>query len=230
VLVQKNRGSVFSNDQAWAHLLCKECEQRFSRDGEDWMLRWCWRSENRFRLHDALSAATPVISGPGLRAYNADQIRGVRVNRLIYFAASVFWRGGIHRWYLGEGEPDAINLGPFEEPFRKYLNREALLPDRAVLWVNVSQPRTDMQNRSIIFPCPKNICEKWIHYQFAIPGVGFSLLLPRRPSDVLPQREHCITKTGLIVMGDEPDAQRFDDVLGVLATAPRRGKLAGLGD
>jgi len=57
----------------------------------------------------------------------------------------VLWRSGVHQWLLGEGGPTWIRLGPFDEPFRKFLNRQLLL-ERAVLFLNVSQSRTDMKS------------------------------------------------------------------------------------
>ena len=37
-----------SSSQATSSLLCSDCEQRFHANGEDWMLRHCYRGDQEF--------------------------------------------------------------------------------------------------------------------------------------------------------------------------------------
>src|SRR5678810_1070890 len=46
--------SVMTSEQTSEKLLCADCEQRFNRGGEDWILRQCWKTEADFPLYDTL--------------------------------------------------------------------------------------------------------------------------------------------------------------------------------
>jgi hypothetical protein len=53
----------------------------------------CYRDGQGFALKDALDAAQPIYDfGGGEKLYFANQINGIDVEKLAYFAASVFWR------------------------------------------------------------------------------------------------------------------------------------------
>jgi len=83
-----------------------------------------------------------------------------------------------------------------------------------------------MHNRPIFWPSPKHITSTYLQYQFAVPGLLFSLPLPTRTGGELDQKQYCTAKTGLITMGEDADTSRFEDMLGVVGTATRRGRLA----
>jgi hypothetical protein len=40
--------------QATQYLLCAECQKRFDQNGEDWVMRHCYRGRDRFRLRELL--------------------------------------------------------------------------------------------------------------------------------------------------------------------------------
>ena len=63
---------VQTSSQLKAHLLCHDCEQRFSKNGGTWVLGRCRRNEGRFPLADVLAARTPDIASAGntTRIYN----------------------------------------------------------------------------------------------------------------------------------------------------------------
>ena len=85
--------------QVMDYLLCDECEGRFNKRGEDWVLWNAWRGENRVLILDALSAAQPAGAGPnGFRAFKGSEIAGLDVQKLIYYGTSVFWRAALHDW------------------------------------------------------------------------------------------------------------------------------------
>src|SRR5664280_2328887 len=88
---------VVSLDRAWntdkqitKHLLCFDCEQRFSQGGENWTLRQMFRGEKSFRLLSMLDACTPVAKQPEYTIYALGDLAEVRVQDLTYFALSVF--------------------------------------------------------------------------------------------------------------------------------------------
>lgn len=110
-----------SSWQMTAPLLCGSCEQRFSKGGEDWVLRRCLQKDRTFPLMSILASRTPDVSSNGTptRIYYAVKIPEIDISAIAYFAVSIFWRASIHPWNDDGSIP--VNLGPFQEQFRKYL-------------------------------------------------------------------------------------------------------------
>lgn len=132
-------GAVQTSKQVWAHLLCAECELRFSKFGEDWIFRNGLKHNGSFRLASVLAASPFAIDSSGMtRVYRAAGITKVNVPALTYFAASMFWRASVHPWKLDGTTP--VPLGPFEEPLRQYLMGETEFPVDMTVAVVVRLP------------------------------------------------------------------------------------------
>jgi hypothetical protein len=167
-------GSGFAyqtSDQAQAYLLCEECEARFRREGEDWVLANCLRPGGRFPLRETLDQAAPAWRDPEIRIYSCTNMAGVSVDAIIYFALSVFWRAAVHRWIIA-GHSASIDLGPYEEAFRCFLLHEAPFPGSAALCVLVWARNAELAMN------PNSGNEDGFHYhQFGIPGLAFMLFV-----------------------------------------------------
>ena len=125
-----------TSDQAQAYLLCEECESRFRKGGEDWVLANCLRPGGKFPLRDILCNATPVWEDPEIRLYSCKNVPSIAPNSITYFALSVFWRAAVHHWTIG-GRPVSIELGPYREPLRTFLLGAAAFPRSTSLSVLV---------------------------------------------------------------------------------------------
>jgi hypothetical protein len=90
--------SVLRAKQLQHPLLCKDCEDRFNRGGERWVADQSARSPGSFPLRSLLRRQPPHSFWEGDPVYFAEFILPARVESLIYFAASVFWRGAIYDW------------------------------------------------------------------------------------------------------------------------------------
>jgi hypothetical protein len=66
--------------------------------------------EKEFPILGALVSAGPVYSGAaGFRIFAGRAIAGIDIDRLGYFAASVFWRAAAHRWSaIGKAIPASV--------------------------------------------------------------------------------------------------------------------------
>ena len=51
-----------------------ECEKRFDQNGEDWVMRHCYRGRNRFRLREMLHRATPIHADQENTIFNASTV------------------------------------------------------------------------------------------------------------------------------------------------------------
>jgi hypothetical protein len=90
--------AVQTSRQMTARLLCRDCEQRFSKFGENWVLAHCLHKDRSFPLAAILASRTPDISSDKTttRLFYAAKILEIDISALAYFATSIFWRGSIH--------------------------------------------------------------------------------------------------------------------------------------
>jgi hypothetical protein len=95
--------------QAVQTLLCADCEKRFDRNGENWVLRHCYRGRGIFRLRELLSQALAVHTSEEETIYSAHAVQGLEVDSLVYFCASVVWRASVTDWWLRIESTNALN-------------------------------------------------------------------------------------------------------------------------
>jgi len=175
-VVVKTGKAFTTSRQVSASLLCGDCENRFSKNGERYVLSQCARPNGQFLLREALEIATSVIQDGELRVYDASAVLGSAREQYLYFAASVFWRASVRSWSFGGQRLQALNFGAAcQEEFRQYLyGGDSGFPSKARLFVHVSSdPRIDMTS---VFPCAFRMESAW-RYKFYIPGILFILFL-----------------------------------------------------
>jgi hypothetical protein len=122
-LILTEKTSYTSSWQVADYLLCLECEQRFREKGEDWVLAHSYRGPGKFRFREILHANQPMFEGPEGLIYSTSMIPDLNMEAIIYFASSVFWRAGAHRWRRDRMIIN-IDLGKYEEPLRLFLRGE----------------------------------------------------------------------------------------------------------
>jgi len=172
--------------QLWRHLLCGDCEQRFSNHGESLIMRLVQRS-TEFALLDRLKLAVPFSVEPNVVAFSGSGA-GVDTEQLAYFALSVLWRSGVEQWRTLNQQTTGVSLGVFEEPIRKYLAGESGFPPGIVVTATVC---TDIGSRfctfapserkDTLFPSPS--------YSLLVRGIWFHILTGIPPSAIV--REAC---------------------------------------
>jgi hypothetical protein len=118
----------------------------------------------------------------GVRVFDGAAIGDENVAKLVYFAASVLWRGSAHEWGpLAATKPVRLELGPFEERLRLFLLGEADFPADSSLVVTVNSSTDDGANELVPFPWKSNDAQ----YRFVIPGVAFQLFVGETiPTDI----------------------------------------------
>jgi hypothetical protein len=91
-----------------------------------------------FPVLDALSAQTPRLVDGGTKLYAGAKVKSLDMDKIVYFAVSVFWRGAVHQWTssLRSEAPD-VHLCAYEEPIRQFLLGTSPLPDDVALTVFV---------------------------------------------------------------------------------------------
>jgi hypothetical protein len=174
VLITKGR-SFTSSHQVTTYLLCAECEDRFSRGGERYVLGQCARPGGDFKVRALLENATPLLIDPRFRIFDAAKLRGPKAEQYLYFAASVFWRAAARIWTF-DGRPlERLSLGSaYQEQLRLYLLGKAGFPENGRVFVHVwSDARIDFTTT-----LPSSFRVDGIRrHKFCIPGITFILFL-----------------------------------------------------
>lgn len=160
--------------QVWSYLLCGDCEGKFNKKGEDWVLK---------------------------NYLNISQIKNIDVQKLVYFATSIFWRASAYSWHLPVGQPSVypLQFGPYSEKLRNFLMGNSPFPDEASLGIFISQ---NPQHDCVIFPEEGDrISGGFRRYAFFIPGITFVLCLGQKiPSDL---KNECAAHKNVLIRREE---------------------------
>ena len=162
-IVVDRRGRAPVVKQATARLLCSECEDRFSRLGENWVMSQIWNG-TRFPLLERLDLAVETRRTDDALIYSGSAV-GIDTEKLAYFAVSVLWRAGVHQWTTSKDSRYRLDLGMHEELLRRYLLGEIGFPAKLSVMVTVC---SDVYSRAFHMPTAAT---------FPIPGVtAFAML------------------------------------------------------
>jgi hypothetical protein len=156
------------------YLLCAKCENRFRVRGETWVLSNIPHDYGKpFALRAAALETTPAVTAGDVWLIAGRTTPAFDIDKLIYFAASIFWRGAAHDWPQSMGLPvDRISLGAHLEPLRAYLNDEASFP--ADLFITVMLYPYETVPPGFILPHESSVPGGG-RYWFYVTGLGFVL-------------------------------------------------------
>jgi hypothetical protein len=213
--------------QARDYVFCGTCEQRLSTHGESWVMAHGSRKHEGFLLRDALRSVPPIWPDADLLVYRAAEIPAIDVPKLIYFAASVFWRASIHEWEIEGERASSICLGPrYEELLRRYLLGEAEFPENACLWVSVV--RGDHVFPALYPPVGAKKNNYW-EYRFVIPGIMFHMCVggQMRSNEI---RKLCTLRSegNLIYSSEKVDQGIIESMRSLIGEARPTGSLLKL--
>ncbi|MFZ0856024.1 MAG: hypothetical protein WAN10_04140 [Candidatus Acidiferrales bacterium] len=148
------KGGRPSSHQVKDYVLCWDCEQRFSKNGEHYVMGLLTKRNKIFPLLEMLNNVAPTMKGPSWKMYSSSDTPIIDRDKVAYFAISVFWRASVHTWELENGEQTRIRLGDkYNEQVRKYLLGETSVPKNASLQVIVC---SDVTNQNTFFPPQEN--------------------------------------------------------------------------
>lgn len=164
-------GIVQTSKQIKDYLLCKSCEELFSKNGERYALSQVNRDGN-FALLRTLRANAPKSSLLGFTYYDGAAIPSINKVKLAYFAVSVFWRAGVHVWQPRKLPTPMIDLIQYKEPIRQYLLGLAPFPKNMAILLYVC---SDMFSQRVFYePSSGNPNDKTT-WTFQVRGLNFFL-------------------------------------------------------
>jgi hypothetical protein len=174
------KGRKPSSHQIKDYVLCHECEQRFSINGEDYVMRLVTKRNGQFPLLDMLKTIPTPLQGKNWTAYTIAQTPNIDRPKIAYFALSVFWRASVHTWEQDSGEKVSIDLGKkYNEEIRRYLLGATLVPKSANLLVAVC---TDEESQKTFFVPGDNTKVKDRSVGVLVRGLFFQFRITRTPA------------------------------------------------
>ena len=178
IVIQSGR-AVQSAAQTRTHLLCHDCEQRFSKNGEDAFFRNCYRGPGKFRLLQILQGQNPVLENERFAAYTVPESENSLIEQIGYMGLTVLWKSAAHAWKDRGHTIPSISLGhSYQEQIRKFFLKEGPFPEYAAMVVEVS----DDNNRLIAVvgtPATSKRPTHHLHW-IDIRGVRFNLFVGAR--------------------------------------------------
>jgi hypothetical protein len=183
-----------------APLLCFDCEQRFSRNGESEVLRYIAGKivDKPNPLLAKLELLVVREEDDSLKSYYGLDA-GLNMDMFAYFALSMVWRS-THSWPVpGGGNTKPLRFGAFEAPIRRFLAGESAdFPSDISVAVIVC---TDKLSREAWF-LPEQFDEVWYHNcRFLAFGVTFRVAMGKSMPSVL-RNDSCHAAGKRIHVGD----------------------------
>jgi hypothetical protein len=182
-------GTFLTTIQVKQPLLCFDCEQRFSNNGESHVLQAIApKSRKRFPLHDRMRVAWARDDDGYISRFHGPTF-DLDMDKFAYFAVSVVWRIAAARWPMPNGAlTEEHNLGTFQENMRRYLLGEIPFPaDMAVIVIVCS----DLVSRTRFFTPGSFIEANCINFRFLARGVTFRVMMGYQMLPYL--KEQCCT-------------------------------------
>jgi len=213
--------SLQSDSQMKDYVLCPQCEERFNKNGESWVMKYCSRNAEGFKLKELIDASKP-LGGNGLKVYSAALIPEIDLDQITYFASSIVWRAAVHKWKLGKKRIEPIYLGPYREELRRYLLGETHFPKNAVVWVSVI-PEEKLWN--VFIPPYGEKVNQCKRYKFPFLGISIMVFLGNQIDSTF--RDMCTLRSEkhFIYTGDPSTEMIIRDFGRVVAKARPVGSL-----
>lgn len=204
--------ATLTDRQVKKPLLCFDCEQRFSKNGENYALSLINREDNIFKALELINGAEPRQSADSVYTYFSKEA-GIDNEQLAYFAVSTVWRGAVASWNTSSRTATGgLQFGKHEESIRRYLLGETGFPPDLIVRIVVT---IDLASRmGVIFPWHSHIHSRLNVFTFVVRGLWFEVAV----GDEFPaglQRTCCVrSPEGIVFLADREKemiefAQRF---------------------
>ena len=178
-IVIHGRKVIQTAAQTRAHVLCQDCEQLFSTNGENAFFRNCYSGPGQFRLLEILSSQPPLLEDDRFAVHSISEGETAAVEQMGYMGLSVLWKSAAHSWKDRGGTLPSISMGsPYQEQVRNFLLKIGPFPEHGAMILEVSD-----ENNRLIAVTGTPSTSKWpTHYLHCIDicGVRFNLLLGGR--------------------------------------------------
>jgi len=141
-----------------------------------WLIPLLATIEGGFPFYDILIERPPALSEPDFQLYFGSQNPKIYCSKIAHFALGTFWKASAHSWRGNTSEP-LIELGPYREPLRLFLQDEAPFPKEMALTVGVARRPV----KFIAANAPYRGSGTEYHgFYFYVPGILFNLSVGKK--------------------------------------------------
>jgi hypothetical protein len=200
-------------------LLCRDCEGKFSANGERYVIPRLQGREG-FRFLDELRDVPAHQISPELFAFSCADA-GFDAGKLAYFAVSLLWRAAVRNWDMFDGHTTSVQMDDgHKESIRQYLLGTGPFPSDMIVMATVA---TDVPTRESFFT-PSRIPENpYTTYSVMTKGLAFRISMG---SDLpLEMKSACCIHNGIIFAKDCSD-RSVDPFVGMMETSVVKGGMA----
>jgi hypothetical protein len=168
--------SGFDPEELQAPLLCAECEARFSRNGEDEVLKHVAPKFvlKSMPLAERMKVAWARDDDPSAPRHDARDF-DIDAEKFAYFALSIVWRRTIHEW---SPAVPRWELGQFAEDMRRYLLGETSFPGSMAVIVIVCSDEPSRRMWTIPTQFVEAGC---LNFAFDVRGIRFRVMMGHLP-------------------------------------------------
>ena len=208
-LLVTDTGAVQTSHQIRNFLLCRDCEQLFSKNGENYVMSQVFDGQSKkFPLLDILQAAKPTWGGPEFIGYELSATRAIDRDKLGYFALSVFWRASVHIWRERGEKSVTIDLGRhYNETFRTYLLGQAGFPPDVVL---LSIVCTDALSHDCFYVPSLGSKKLERTYSFMAKGLNFLMVIGKQSREPAVRELCTVTSAGRLIFSRSCEAKSLE--------------------
>lgn len=160
--------AIQTTEQIADYLLCEDCEQLLSRQGENDLGR-LWASRESFPALKLIDGKLPVAKLGDVDVFHPDLLGDKSKRALYYFAVSVFWRAHVWDWKRQKVSYGRALGTTYEQSFRSFLLGESTSVN---MLLNLSINKDDSTRFAVHFPRKTRIYGTWLH-RFEVPGLKF---------------------------------------------------------
>lgn len=168
--------SGFDPAELKAPLLCRDCEARFSINGEHEVLKHVApkRVLKSLPLSDLMRVGLARDNDSSAPRFNAHDFK-VNTEKFAYFALSIVWRRTIHEWSPAFPRWE---LGQFAEDMRRYLLGQTPFPADMAVIVIVCNDTTSRRTWTV----PNQFVEAGcFNFAFDVRGIRFRVMMGHLP-------------------------------------------------
>jgi hypothetical protein len=180
--------SIQTSHQMRQRLLCRACEGRFGRIGEDYTIPLLCTPQ-KLPLLERLRLALPIYESRTMSVFSCPTI-GFDGDRIAYFGLSILWRAGVREWQTFDRGKTVLEVGakPMES-MRRYLVGETGFPRDVSVIVTAA---TDyLAQSSCLLPTPF-IFGSCPAFRLLVKGISFRFIF----GDGNPSGPRMISVTG----------------------------------
>lgn len=220
--------AISTSNQSYKPFLCEDCEKRFSKFGESYVIDNCLRSNNDFKLREILEKNNDYKIIDEAKVYLGKQVLQSNLEYYKYFTASLVWRGSVTTWpFMGYNSRKNPLGTRYQEEFRQYLLGQSKFPSNAFLLLIVSEEK-DLKP---IIVLPNSINHGGIHlHHLYIPGIEIKLFVGNR----FPDEFELIRKNNkdevIIFLESFRNSELYGELCKISKKAEMKGKLKNVFD